>query len=307
MSLIARIKEKISLRETARMLGIYGLPDRDGVKFPSPLRPDSHASCSIWRERLVDWSRDERFDAIDLYGVVKGVSPNVALHEMAKLLGLSNDDQPTGIARPFFLPGSKADAEALCEVRGFTMEGLRLARDRGILAFANVCTAHCWVVTDSERMLAQARRLDGRLFPSFESLAERKSHTIKGSKQGHVIGSGDIGGYDFLMLVEGGPDVIAAHCFIAMSGEAGKIGVLGILGAGHALPVSVAKACVGKRVRVFGHADVAGMEAANRWRLVLHAKGVRSDQFMFRPPISDLNDLLIHDPGRATVTKFERP
>lgn len=310
MSLVARIKERVSLREMARMLGVSGLPDRDGAKFRSPLRADSHASCSIWKERLVDWSRDERLDVIGLYAFIKGVSNNEAISELAKLLGVveeRTDYHNNGW--PFFAAGNKAQAEELCSLRGFSIEGLRLARERKMLVFASVCRETCWIVTDSERKLAQARRLDGRLFPAYERvLAERKAHTLKGSKQGHVLGSADVGKYDFLMLVEGGPDVIAAHCFISASAARERIGVLGILGASNSFPARLAKACAGKHVRVFGHADVAGQEAANRWRLILHAKGVRSDAFVFRPtpdfPVHDLNDLLVHDSGRATVTEF---
>ena len=316
MSLIARIKEKISLREMARMLGITGLPDHDDIKFASPLRPDGHPSCTIWHDRLVDWSRDERWDAIDLYETVKGVPRNIALHELARIAGIGNNDQNSsdknngGGKWPPFSLGTKIEAQVLCEIRGFTLDGLRLARDRGMLAFASVCRLPCWIVTDNERVLAQARRLDGRWFPPFKGLAERKSHTLRGSKQGHVLGVADVGKYDFLLLVEGGPDIVAAHCFIAMreAGERDRIGVLGILGASHGLPVKVARACKGKWVRVFDHADLAGKETAARWRMSLHATGVKTDMVSFEShngkQIFDLNDQLIHDPTEALVTQF---
>jgi hypothetical protein len=239
---------------------------------------------------------------------------NTALREVAKILGINHHDfEKEGAAQgsngggwTTLTQGSKAAADQLCATRGFTLEGLRLARDRGVLAFGTVCTAPCWVVTDRERVSAQARRLDGKWFPPFKSLAERKSHTLKGSRQGHVIGSADVGNYDFLLLVEGGPDVIAAHCFIAASEMAEKIGVLGIMGVVHPFPAKLARACAGKHVRVFGHADIAGQEAAARWRMVLRAKGVRRDVFTFHPPISDLNELLTNEshPDCAWVTKF---
>jgi hypothetical protein len=325
MSLIVRIKEKISLRETARMLGIAGVPDRDGVKFASPLRADANPSCTVWKDRLVDWSRGkQQFDCIDLYAYVKNVSANTAVRELAAILGIDRD-RPDGESSggrgvreswPLFAPGTKADAEALSESRGFSVEGMRLARDRGLLVFARACGFNAWVITDKTRLLAQARRLDGKWFPAFNHVAARKSHTFKGSIQSHVLGSADLAGYDFVLLVEGGPDIIAAHCFIAAAhseSERGRYGVVGVLGAANSLPAKVVKALRGKRVRIFGHRDPAGFEAASRWRAALQAKEIKSDLFSFRAAngdsdeISDLNDLLNNQchPDRKWVTQFE--
>jgi hypothetical protein len=48
---------------------------------------------------------------------------------------------------------------AICE-QGFSVDGLRLVRDRGLLRFGTVCGFRSWIITDVSGKLAQARRHD---------------------------------------------------------------------------------------------------------------------------------------------------
>jgi len=157
MSLAKQIKEKLSLRDAARICGIE-LPERDKVKFRSPFRPDKTPSCTLFHDRVIDWSTGERIDAIELYALAKQVTTKQAIGELARHLGL-NGDRPTGPIRkrPPFDKGTQADADRLIEVRGFGAEGIRLACDRGLLCFGGVCGFRSWVVIDVSGKLAQAR------------------------------------------------------------------------------------------------------------------------------------------------------
>lgn len=85
MTLCEQILQRWPLRAMAARLGLE-LP-RDGVKFPSPFRPDQHPSCTVRGERFFDWSREPRgLDAIGLYALAKGLDPRAAITELAREL-----------------------------------------------------------------------------------------------------------------------------------------------------------------------------------------------------------------------------
>ncbi len=60
-------------------------------------------------------------------------------------------DAPTG-----------AEIKAIAELRGLSMEGVSLAAEAGLLWCANCDEGRAWIVTDSRRINAQARRMDGQ-------------------------------------------------------------------------------------------------------------------------------------------------
>ncbi|MBS0657908.1 MAG: hypothetical protein JSR82_06635 [Verrucomicrobia bacterium] len=98
MNLISDIKSRFDLRSVARLLRI-DLPDRPGVKFSSPFRPDEHPSCELWRgssgeELFVDRATGLRLDSIALLAHGRGISNADAVRELARELG------PTSAPRP---------------------------------------------------------------------------------------------------------------------------------------------------------------------------------------------------------------
>jgi hypothetical protein len=71
-----------------------------------------------------------------------------------------------------------------------------------------------------------------------------------------------------------------------------------MLGASQSIPAEALPMFAGKRVRIFAHADDAGMPAAQRWEAQLQAAGVAVDVFNLAglrtvsgAPVKDLNDL----------------
>jgi hypothetical protein len=80
--------------------------------------------------------------------------------------------------------GSMAELRAVALLRGLNPEALIIAAHRGLLSFGTVGGLACWLVLDQSRNVVQARRMDGKPFPAFEDVAERKAHTLRGSCQG---------------------------------------------------------------------------------------------------------------------------
>jgi hypothetical protein len=181
----------------------------------------------------------------------------------------------------------------------FSVEGLRLAQDRGILRFGKVCGFRSWIVTDTSGRLAQARRVDGELYPAFRDVGERKSHTLAGSKQNWPLGITEAGRFQNVLFVEGAPDLLAIHCFIAWARGQNDTCAVAVLGAGNRMPEQILTVLEEKLVRIFLHQDEAGKRALWRWTGQLIGAGAKVDAYDFKglrkadgSPVEDLNDLL---------------
>ena len=82
-----------------------------------------------------------------------------------------------------------------------------------------------------------------------------------------------------IALVEGIPDFLAAHQVVIEEGRQGCVAPVSMLCASvsisnHALPLFK-----GKHVRLFPHADEAGVKAARKWSQQLKAAGVAKVDF----------------------------
>ena len=75
-------------------------------------------------------------------------------------------------------------------LRGLSAEGVAIAGERGLLFCADTEEGRTWVITDSRRLIAQARRMDGK---PFEHIGGHKAWTLPGS-----IGALPIGLYESL-------------------------------------------------------------------------------------------------------------
>ena len=62
------------------------------------------------------------------------------------------------------------DLKRIADLRGLSVEGVTLAAKERILFCLDSREGRAWVVSDSERINAQARRLDGRPWESLEDL-----------------------------------------------------------------------------------------------------------------------------------------
>ena len=105
-----------------------------------------------------------------------------------------------------------------------------------------------------------------------------------------------------MALVEGGPDLLAAHHFIAAEGRESDVAAVAVLGAANDIPEEALLLLANKRVRIYPHLDTAGAAAAVRWTTQLERGGCELDAFRFDGlrcadggAVGDLNDLAAVD------------
>ncbi|MCS6245292.1 MAG: hypothetical protein H2172_15775 [Opitutus sp.] len=170
--------------------------------------------------------------------------------------------------------------------------GLEVLVERGLLFVGGIyddgTTWPCWVVTDSTRRNAQARRLDGQVFVGIDS----KAKTLPGTSARYPIAS--VGPeHDEIVVVEGPPDLLAAAVVLSLAGrDLSKIGFICVTGAGCALG-EIAHQLEGKIVTIAQDADAAGREAAAGWAREAYAGGAREVVgFTYDAGCKDLSDHL---------------
>jgi hypothetical protein len=308
----ALIKERLSLRDVAAMCGT-DLP-RDGVKFRSPLRPDRNPSCTIKGEVMRDWSRNQSYDAISFYAAAKGIS---IFEAKSRLSGFIRGGDASGEARArvpvqsltrsavvfSVLAPSDDDFASILRARQMppdAFSGLLLAHSLGVLRFARVAGFDSWLVSDEARRCAEARRLDGHLFPPIGNLAERKAHTLRGSTKSWPVGlalpisesRAEQLRQQPLLLVEGGPDLVAAFGLLAaLPMSASDVQPVAMLGTSASISPEALQKMKGRRAIILAHGDAAGKEAGERWGEQLAATQCRVCLRHLQSG-KDLNDLV---------------
>jgi hypothetical protein len=192
------------------------------------------------------------------------------------------------------------DLEAIVRARRIPVEGLRLAVARGILWTATNRGTRSWIVCDQARMAAQARRLDGKPWPA-KGRPPYKADTLLGSTCAWPIGLAALKPeHRAVLLVEGGPDLLAAHAVIHAEAREADAAAVTMLGATNNPRESELHRFTGRTVRIVEHDDDAGRKAGKRWAVLLrpHVESVdglrltglvRADG----QPCKDLNDLLL--------------
>lgn len=201
---------------------------------------------------------------------------------------------------------NESDMDQIARLRAIDVAAVQWACSLGVLHFSHQCGHRSSVLTDQSRRVAEARCLDGSHYPAWKNVGARKAHTIKGSDKSWPVGASLLRHYVDLravMLVEGGPDYLAALHFIHQFRSSG-IMPMAMLGKAviHADAVQLMK---GRHVRIYPHNDPdrGGLKAALKWGAQLNQVGCRVDYFHFDglrrangTPVKDLNDLTTVDP-----------
>jgi len=318
-------KERLCIPELWRILNLPGEPlTRDGVKFSSPLRPDAHPSCSFYDcgRRMKDWSTGKDYDAVDFLGEALGLHNGEAIRKFMELANgyhsviapaaVFRAPQKTGSSAPKLASlrtATSAELQHIADSRSIDIRAAQLAQDLGTLRVGNVCGYLSWVLLDSSGLCAEGRRLNRMPYPAVSAnnfqLSERKAHTLRGSRKDWPVGILPAAEYqksvESILLVEGGPDYLAALHFALERRETGSLPVA-ILGRGQGLrglhPDSL-EHFRGRRVRIYPHDDPDGgsYRSALRWAKQLRDVGCEVDFFVFkglRKPnaqaAKDLND-----------------
>lgn len=286
----------------------------------SPLRPDKSPSWGIfqrddrwfWKDHGNGESGDEiefiigalklqplnRFErAIDQWS---RMAAKVSAPEEVAVLPTNRDEPREKPDRSRFGPGTDAQLERLSQLRRIDPLGVVLAQMQGVLVFGCLGLHEVYGVTDSTGYVLEVRRLDGEPFPAWGSLNERKCHSVKGSRKDWPVGLGELGSRTSILLVEGGPDLIAAFEVIAREEAQNRVCPVAMLSAGAAISTDALPLFKGKTVRIVPHDDKAGRTAAVRWKKQLVDAGATKVEFLLpsadkegqTSPVKDLNDYL---------------
>ncbi len=146
-----------------------------------------------------------------------------------------------------------------------------------------------WVLTDSARVTAQARRMDGR---PWRSAHGAKAKTLKFSTGSWPIGSADIGPKPFVALCEGGPDTLAVWTLAALQGRCSEIAPVCMAGATMRIHPKATPYFRGKGVWIYPHSDDAGARALAVWSEDLRMAGVEWIKPIVLTPHKDLNEFV---------------
>ena len=265
------LKEAYRIPAAWRDLGLPGAPLRCG---PSPFRDDRKPSFSVFDDgrRWRDFATGEAGDVVDFVATAKQCETREAFSFIRQRLGIEcpgEQDRRESPRKKSPIPplsrGTGAQCAALTSLRCFSLEGIRLAQERGILWFTRWAGRDAWAVADGRREMVEIRRLDGRPWEAFKHLPERKAHCF-GRGKSWPVGIGESAPFPKIIFCEGAPDLVAAHHFIREEGKAETVAAVAMLGAGcpDIAPEALAM-FTGKHVRFIPHLDGAGVKSLREW------------------------------------------
>ena len=310
-------KSKLSVQDLWQYYQLPGVPSRS---CRSPFREDRHPSFSVSEDGQFwnDFGTGDHGDQIGFIATAEGISLKEACHRILELTSTgtaSSRGAHKFAGRPKKLhatssiqkrlhasvirklrDGSLEELEALIKLRKFPVwgvEGLSLLQKRGMLRFLDADDTVYWCITDSSHRNLQVRRLDGD--PCHVGDREVKAKTWPGSKATWPIGLDQVSEFDSVVILEGGPDLLAAaiFCVRELPELVGKIGFLCITGASMRLSREVAAKLNGKAITIVEHADRAGKRASRNWGKQL-TTGTSTNLLTFRI-CRDINQTSIND------------
>lgn len=299
-------------------LGKYAKPSSK-----SPFRTDNNASWGIfntangWRFKdhgtgdsgdeiafLANHLRlDQRENFPSLLDVYRAMAQKVVGDRAGKTQPATSQrtestDEPRLLPdRTGFGPGTDEQHQRLAELRGFSIEAVSWAVERGVLVFGEWHGRQCYGVCDQSGRLFELRCLDGVSFPAVGELQERKSHTVKHSQKSWPVGLPEAESAANLLLVEGLPDFIAAHEVIVASQLEDQWAPVAMLSAGVFISPDALPGFNGKQVLICFHndADHQGGQAALKWRKQLQAANCDKVRLLDTRKLAELADGGIKD------------
>ncbi len=319
---LVEAKARLSIPDLWHRLELPGTPK---VSCSSPFREDRNPSFSVFKDGLLfkDFATGEAGDAIDFLALATGLDRKAACKRFIELVG-GAVSSPLPVKRtppahpqvrpkpslPMIRHGTAPDFHRLARLRNLSREGIQLASERGLLWFAKLRGVNCWIASDSARLNAQARRMDGRTWEHLPG--SPKAWTLPGSWASWPIGVKEAQPFKKIAFVEGGPDSLAAFHFAICEDREPDIAPVAMLGAGQRIHQDALPLLAGKTIRLFPHLDSAGQEAAKRWTRQLEAVGADVDAFDFAglhqmdgAPVGDLNDLAYISPDDFAAEERE--
>ena len=227
---------------------------------------------------------DHRRRIFELAGISEGGAKSGPL--LAKIV-LPRPSPRRDLSLPPLSQPTIGELDAIARLRGWhSFVGLELLSRRWLLGMADVSDGgafhRAWVISDSARRHAQARRLDGR---PWSGIGGAKAKSLPGSVAAWPIGASEIGARSRVVLCEGQPDFAAALLVAWWEGaDVDDIAPVCMAGTGPAIHPDALALFAGKKVLIPQHNDPseAGAIAAAKWAAQLYEAGAaRVDGFNF--------------------------
>ena len=311
MSALEHAKAAFTIDDAWSRLGLSGHPAKS---CRSPFRDDRSPSFSVFDNgtRWRDHGTGEGGDVCDFLAAALNVDPSDAARWLLEQTNTRTSRRdwprmqtvaqakptPPEPRKPLVLPpmdkGTIAELAQLQRQRGFQhFGGLQILIDRGQLRFATMRdgaeSPRCWLITDSAKRSANARRLDGKPWQALPG--QPKAKTLPGSQAAWPLGAIRIKKADAVVLLcEGTPDLLAAATWAAFDcpEEWEAVAMPGRMPIHpEALPLFQSKT-----VYIFVHNDAPGTAAARTWQTQLIAAGAIVIALCSETKGRDLNDAL---------------
>jgi CHC2 zinc finger len=305
------IHSRFSLLEYCRQRGI--VLHRSGQNWVGrcPLHQERKGqSFVVFKDHWTCFGKcSRRGDIVDLEQALGGGTVQEAVH---RLLGTAPDlpkiRQSAPVSRsdskvhwnwPKLLRlGTSEELFQLASERLISLQACQLAQERDLLRFITHHEGTAWVVSDRLRQNGIARLLYARLWGN-----GAKAKMLPGSCGKRPIGTIDAMDFPNVVIVEGGPDLLAAFHFMLKFGVEQQVAPICMASASAEFLRSELERLRGKTIRLFPHADEKGSQAGERWLKQTQKVSAAVAVFDFRQlnrlngtPVKDLNDLT-SEPG----------
>lgn len=327
-----RAQRALALPQLMRFLGVPkdSIRDSDGnIRCPWHQRhrhKDQKRSCSIYRNmtRIHCFVCGYNYDVIRFAAAWRRTNEREAYHFLMKNEAMSQlvaeqkkrIEPERGLTLPRSCDLSPAEMESIASLRQVDVASVQVATSLGILRRANVCGEPSWLLTDNAGCIAEARTLSGACYPAYGHLSERKAHTIRGSNKDWPVGVALLQHYQCItsiMILEGGPDLVAAYHFLLRFGIRNvlPVAMMGANAGRHGIDPRALQLLRGKHVRFYPHNDSSGTEGFVNWLPQFVKAGCTVSRAslagIIRPdgtPANDLNDLTSRLPGSHESYRF---
>lgn len=323
--------ELFTIPEAARRLGLAALPTRDKQRFCSPFRPDKHPGCWLedslttfcdfgagiartgvhgfvalfhgFPHQAEQRTADQRA-ALDQWFAGNGKPMDPKYYEKFGSVHKENfpAPRPKNMAfldcrlKPEETPRIEKATQLLATLRKLPVTGVRLAVQRGLVIFGakprpNPVPAF-WGLYDGISGVLSVRRIDGQLWSGTHLFNAHKAHTPGGFPGVGWWGIMHLKSHhEEVILCEGAPDYLAAHCLIAQGiyPEA-STAVIAALNAHSRLDATHLEMLRGRTVYLAPQRDEAYLKAAVRWKESLQGVAFEVATVPLLEGCKDLND-----------------
>lgn len=316
---IAACKERLPLPDLLVRLGLFERPPRAG-NHPCPLHAERKGAAFGLHPKNKGWVWNchgkcaTGGDELTLLQVFCGFSTAAAIKAYETLAGITHNtgfavpqarrpapkNLPLSTPKKLLLPddlhnGSPNELAAVARLRSVPVYSVEAMQAKGLLKFGTVVGFPSWIVLDAQNLLAEGRRLNGHQYPQMGTLAQRKTHTLRGSTKDWPLGL--TASRLPILLVEGSGDFVAAchYCFDIPLEDWEPVAFLGA--AVKTIHPDALPLLKGRWVRIIPQLDEAGRTAFSIWANLLLKLGCTVQQFKLDgliradgQPVNDLND-----------------